>query len=200
MLAPWKKRYDQPRQHIKKQRNYIAIECSSSQSCGFSSNVWMWELVHKDGWVLKNWCFWTVVLAKTLERVPWTARRSNQSILKEIHPEYSLEGLMAEAEIPILWPIHVKTWLISKDPNAGKDWRQEKGMTEDEMVGWHHWLNGHDFEQALGDGDGQGSLACCSPRGRKKSDTPEQVNNSPIPNLMTEEIICLALNTELEMK
>ena len=108
-----------------------------------------------------DWCFWTVVLEKTLERVPWTARRSNQSILKEIHLEYSLEGLMAEAEIPILWPLDAKTWLISKDPDAGNDWRQEKGMTEGEVVGWHHWLNGHEFEQAPGVGDGQGSLACC---------------------------------------
>ena len=138
----------------------------------------MWELDYKESRVPKNWCFWTVVLVKTLERVPWTARRSNQSILKEIHLEYSLEGLMAEAEIPILWPLDAKTWLISKDPDAGKDWGQEeKGMKEDEMVGWHHWLNGHEFEQAPGDGEVQGSLACCSPRGCKESDTTEQLNN-----------------------
>ena len=103
------------------------------------------------------WCW------RRLLRVPWTARRSNQSILKEISPEYSLEG-HAEAETPILWPPDSKNWLTGKDPDAGKDWRQkEKGMTEDEMVGWHHWLNGYEFEQALGVGDGQGSLVCYSP-------------------------------------
>ena len=103
------------------------------------------------------WCW------RRLLRVPWTAKRSNQSILKEISAEYSLE---AEAETPTLWPPDVKNWLTGKDPNAGKDWRQEeKGTTEDEMVGCHHWLNGHEFEQAPGIGDGQGSLACCSPWG-----------------------------------
>ena len=98
------------------------------------------------------WC------SRRLLRVPWTARRSNQSILKEIIPEYSLEGLMAEVEAPILWPPDVKNWLLGKDPDVGKDWRQEeKGMTEDEMAGWHHLLYGHEFEQAPGVGDGQGS-------------------------------------------
>ena len=96
------------------------------------------------------WCW------RRLLRVPWTARRSNQSILKEISPEY------AEAETPILCPHDAKKWLFGKDPDARKDWRQEeKGMTEDEMVGWHHQLNGYEFEQALGVGDGQGNLACC---------------------------------------
>ena len=102
----------------------------------------MWEVDHKEGWAPKNWCFWTVVLEKTLERVLWTARRSNQSILKEINPDYSLEKHV-EAEAPILWPLNVKRRLTGKDPDAGKDWGQEeKGTTEDEMVGWHHWLNG----------------------------------------------------------
>ena len=82
----------------------------------------------------------------------------------------------AEAETPVLWPLDIKNWLIGKDPNAGKDWRQEKGTTEDEMVGWHHWLNEHKFEQTLGVGDGQGSLACCSPWGRKESNATEQLN------------------------
>ena len=99
MLAPWKKIYDQPRQHIKKQRHYFADKDPSSQSYSFSSNhVWMWELNHKEGWTLKNWCFWTVVLEKTLES-PWTARKSNQWILKEINPEYSLEGLMLKLKL-----------------------------------------------------------------------------------------------------
>ena len=107
------------------------------------------------------WCW-------RLLRVPWTARRSNQSILKEISLEYSLEGLMLKLKLPILWPSDAENWLIWKDPDAGKDWRQEeKGTTEDEMIGWHHWLNGHEFEQAPGVCDGQGSLSCCSPWGRR---------------------------------
>ena len=119
------------------------------------------------------WCW------RRFLRVPWTARRSNQSILKEISPEYSLER-HAEAESPILWPRDVKNWLIWKDPDAGKDWRQEeKWTTEDEMVRWHHRLNGYEFEQALGVGDGQGNLACCSPWGHKESDTAELLNWTP---------------------
>ena len=103
------------------------------------------------------WCW------RRLLRVPWSARRSNQSILKEISPEYSLEGLMLKLKLPILWPPDVKNWLIGKDPGAGKDWRQKaKGTTEDEMVGWHHRLDGLEFEQASGVGDGQGGLVCCS--------------------------------------
>ena len=108
---------------------------------------------------------------RRLLRVPWTERRSNQSILKEISPEYSLDGLT------ILWPSDVKNWLMCKDPDAGKDWRHaEKGTTEDEIVGWHHRLNGHEFEWTPGVGDGQGGLACCSPWGRKESDTTERLN------------------------
>ena len=107
-------------------------------------------------------------------RIPWTARRSNQSILKEISPEYSLEGLMLKLKLPILWPPDAKNWLIGKDPDAGKNWRWEKkGTTEDETVGWHHWPDGHEFEQALAVGDGQGGLACCSPWGHKESDITE---------------------------
>ena len=104
-------------------------------------------------------------------RVPWTARRSNQSILKEMNPEYSLERLILKLKLPILWPPNSKSQLIGKDLDAGKDSRQEeKRGTEDEMVGWHHRLNGHEFEQTLGDGEGQGSLTRCSPWGRKESD------------------------------
>ena len=131
MLTPWKQSYDQPRQHIKKQRHYFVDKGPSSESHGFSSShVWMWELDYKESWVLKNWCFLTVVLEKTL-RVSWTIRRSNQSILKEINPEY-IGRTDAEAETPIFWPPDVRNWLIGKDPDAGKDWRQEeKGTTED---------------------------------------------------------------------
>ena len=164
MLAPWKKSCDQPRQHIKKQRNYFANKGPSSQSYGFSSNcVWMWELDYKEVWSQKNWCFWTVVLKKTLVS-PLDCKE-----IQPVHPKGNQSWIFigrtdAEAETAILWPPDEKNWLIRKDPDAGKDWRQEeKGMTEDEMVGWYHRLDGHEFEQALEVGDGQGSLTCCSP-------------------------------------
>ena len=168
MLTPWKKSYDQPRQHIKKQRHYFANKGLSSQGYGFSSShVWMWELDYKESWVQKNWCFWIVVLEKTLES-PLDCKE-----IKPIHRKGNQSWIFigrtdAEAETPILWLPDPKNWLIWKDPDAGKDWRQEeKGMTEDEMVGWHHWLYGQKFKQALGVGDGQGSLSCCSPWGCK---------------------------------
>ena len=146
-LASWKKTYNQPRQHIRKQRHYFANKGLSSQSDGFSSShVWMWELDYKENWVPKSWCFWSVVLEKTLE-----------SLLdcKEIHPVYPkgnqswifIGSTYVEAETPIPCPPDEKNWLNGKDPEAGKDWRQEeKGTIEDEMVGWHHQLNGHEFE------------------------------------------------------
>ena len=147
MLAPWKKSYDKPRQHIKKQRHYFANKSPSSQSYGFSSSrVWMWELDYKESWALKNWCLWTVVLDKTLES-PLDCKE-----IKLVNPTGSQSWVFigrndAEAETPIPWLPDAKNWLIRKDPNAGKDWRQEeKGTTEDEMVGWHHRLNGHEFE------------------------------------------------------
>ena len=130
--------------------------------------IWMWELYLKKGWALKNWCFWTVVLEKTLEN-PLDNKK-----IQPVHPKGNQSWVFigrTDAEAPILWLPDVKSWLIGKDPSAGKDWRQEKGMTEDEMVGWHHRLNGHEFEQALGDSDGLGSLACCSPWGCKESNT-----------------------------
>ena len=167
MLAPWKKSCDQPRQHIKKQRHYFGNKGPSSQGYGFSSDqVWMWELKYKESWMPKNWCFWTVVLEKTLES-PLAGRRSNQSILKEIRKQF-IGRTDVEAEIPILWPPDGNNWLIWEEPDAGKDWGwEEKGMTEDEMVGWHHWLSGHGFGWTLGVGDGQRGLACCGSWGRK---------------------------------
>ena len=116
---------------------------------------------------LELWCW------RRLLRVPWTARRTNQSVLKEINPKCSLE-----TETPILWPPDVKNWLTGKDPDAGKDWRWENGTTEDEMVGWHHRLDGHEFEQAQGVGNGQGSLVCCSPWGCKELDMTEWLNSN----------------------
>ena len=116
------------------------------------------------------WCW------RRLLRVPWTVRRSNQSILKEISPLFFGRN-DAKAETPVLWPPHVKSWLIGKDSDAGRDWGQEeKGTTEDEMAGWHHRLNGRDFEGTPGDSDGQGGLACCNSQGRKESDTTERLN------------------------
>ena len=150
------------RQHIKKQRHYFANKGSSGQSYGFSSShVWMWELDYKESWVPKNWCFWTVVLEKTLES-PLDCKEIQPVHLKGNQSWMFTGRTHVEAETPILWPPDVKNWLIGKDPDAGKDWRQEKGMTKDEMVGWHHWLKRHEFEKALWVGDGQGSLACCS--------------------------------------
>ena len=123
----------------------------------------MWELDHKEGWVLKNWCFWTVVLEKTLES-PLDCKEIQPVHLKGNQSWIFIGRTDAEAETSILCPPDAKNWLIGKDPDAGKDWRREKkGTTEDEMVGWHHLLNGHEFEKASGVGDGYGSLECCSP-------------------------------------
>ena len=127
---------------------------------------------HQRTDVFALWCW------RRLLRVPWTARRSNQSILKEIGPGCSLEGIMVnEAETPVLWPPHLKSWLIGKDSDAGWDWGQDKNWTtEDEMAGWHHWIDGYEFEWTLGVGEGQGGLVCCNSWGRKESDTTEQLN------------------------
>ena len=137
MLAPWKKSYDQPRQHIQKQRHYFVNKGPSSQGYGFSSShVWMWELDYKESRALKNWCFWSVVLEKTLES-PLDSKD-----IQPVHPKGNQSWIFigrtdAEAEIPIFWPPDAKNWLIWKDPDAGKDWKQEeKGMTEDK------WLDG----------------------------------------------------------
>ena len=117
--------------------------------------------------MLKNWCFWTVVLEKTLES-PLDCKEIKPVNSKGNQSWIFIERTDAEAEAPKIWPPDVKNWLIWKDPDAGKDWRQEKGTTEDDMVGWHHWLNGHEFEQTPEVGDGQGSLVCCNPWGHKR--------------------------------
>ena len=140
MLASWKKSYDQPRQCIKKQRYYFTNKCPSSQSYDFSSShVWMWELDYKESWVPKNWCFWAVVVEKTLES-PLDCKE-----IQPVNPKGNQSWILigrtnAEAETPILWPRDAKNLLIGKDPDAGKDGRwEEKGTTKDEMVGSHHW-------------------------------------------------------------
>ena len=137
----------------------------------------MWELDHKEGCAPKNWCFWTVVLEKTLES-PLDCKEIQSVLNPKGNQSWMFTGRTdAEAEAPILWPPDAKSWLIGKDPDTGTDWRQEeKGMIEDEMVGWHRWLDGYEFEQALEVGDGQGGLACYSPRGCKELDMTEQLN------------------------
>ena len=173
----WKKRYDKYIQHFKNQRYHFADKGPYSQSYDFSSShVWIWELDHKEIWVLKNWCFLIVVLEKTLE---------SPSDCKEIKPANPKGNQLwifigrADAEAPILWSPEAKSQLIGKDPNTGKNWRQEeKGTTEDEMVGWHHRLDGHEIEQALRDSEGQGSLVCCRPWGCKELDVTQWKNNN----------------------
>ena len=136
----------------------------------------MWELDCEEGWALKNWCFWTVVLEKTFES-PLESKE-----IQPVHPKGNKSWIFfgrtdAKAETTIFWPPDAKHWLIGKDPDAGRDWRwEEKGMTEDEMVWWHHRLDGHEFDQALGVGDGQGSLACCSTWSCKELDRHEWLN------------------------
>ena len=136
----------------------------------------MWELDYKENWATKNWCFWTVVLEKTLKS-PLDCKE-----IQPVHPKGYQSWMFigrtdVEAETPILWPAHVKSWLIGKDSDAGRDWGQEeKGTTEDEMAGWHHRLDGREFEWTLGVGDGQGGLACCNSWGYKESDTTERLN------------------------
>ena len=147
----------------------------------------MWELDHKKSWATKNWCFWTVVLGKTLEspldcKIQPVNPKGNQSWI-------FIRRTDAEAETLKLWPSDAKNWLTGKDPDAGKDWRQEeRGTREDEMVGWHHQFDGHEFEQVLGVGDGQGSLACYSPWGYKKSDT-QSLWVFPVHQAWTEEAL-----------
>ena len=147
----------------------------SSQSYGFSSSH-VWMLDYKESWALKNWCFWTVVLEKTLES-PLDCKE-----MQPVHPKEDQSWLFigrtdAEAETPVLCPPNAKSWLTGKDFDAGRDWGQEeKGTTEDEMARWHHWLDGHEFKRTPGVGDGQGGLACCNSWGSKESDTTEHLN------------------------
>ena len=145
-----------------------------------SNHVWMWELDYKVGCTLKNWCSWTVVLEKTLGS-PWDCKEIKPVYPKGIQFWIFIERTGAEAEDPILWLPAAKSCLIRKDPDAGKDWKQkEKKVAEDEMFEWHHQLNGHELEQALGDGEGQERLACYNPWSFKESDTSEQQNSNNI--------------------
>ena len=164
MLASWKESCGQPRQHIKKWRYSFTDKGQCTLNYGFSSShVWMWKLDYKESWALKNWCFWTVVLEKTLE-----SPLDNKEI-KPVNPKGNqawivIGRICAGAETPILWPPDSK----NSEPSLEKTLmlRKIKGRTrEDVMIGWHHWLDGREFEQAAGVGEGQGSLACCSLQG-----------------------------------
>ena len=174
-------------QHIKKQRHYFVNKGPSNQGYGFSSShVWMWELDYKESWAPKNWCFWSVVLEKTLEN-PLDCKE-----IQPVHPKWDQSWVFigrtdVEAQTPILWPPDAKSWLIWKGPDDGKDsGQEEKGMAEDEMVGWHHRLNG------------QGGLECCGSWSRKESDTTEwlswtELNFQSYLLLLKSEIMCKAI-------
>ena len=178
MLTSWKENYDQYRQSVKKLRHYFVNKGPSSQGYGFSSShVWMWEVDYKESWAPKNWYFWTVLLEKTLES-PLDCKEIQPAHPKGDQSWVFIGRTKVEAETPVLWPSDVKSWLIWKDPDAVKDWGQEeKGMTKDDMVGWHHRLDGHGFGWTLGVGDGQGGL-CCGSWGRKESDTTVRLNRT----------------------
>ena len=173
-LALWKKSNEQPRQRIKKQRHYFVHKSPSSQNYGFSSShVWMWELDHKENWEPKNWYFWTVVLEKTFES-PFDCKK-----IQPVSPKGNQSWIFigrTDAEALKLWSPDRKNRLVEKDCDSGKYWRQEeKGTTEDEMIGWHHRHNGHGFGWTPGVGDGQGGLAYCGSWGHKESDMTERL-------------------------
>ena len=178
MVASWQESYDKLSQCIKKQRHHFANKDLYSQEYGLSSShVQIWELDHKEGRAPKNWCFQTVVLEKTLESL------LDSKEIKPVNPKGNQSWIFigktdAEGEAPTLWPPDMKSQLIGKDPDARKDWGQKKRATEDEMVGWHHRLNGHELGQIPGDGEGQGGLACCSPWGHKELGRALWLNNN----------------------
>ena len=175
MLTPWKESYDQPRQHIKKQRHYFVnkglVKAMIFPVVMYGCESWtIKKAEHRKIDAFEMWCW------RRLLRILWNSKRSNQSILKEISPEYSLEGLMLKLKLQYFGHL-MQSWLIWKDPDAGKDrGQEEKGMTEDEMVGWHHRLNGHGFGWTPGVGDGQAGLVYCGSWGCKESDTTERLN------------------------
>ena len=178
ILTPWKKSYNKPRQHIKKQRHHLPIKVHIVKAMVFPVQVWMWEFDLKEGEVPKNWHFQIVVLEKTLESL------LDSKKIKSVNPKGNQPCIFigrsnAEAEAPIPWPLDAKSWLIGKDPEAGKVWKQQdKRVTEDETVGLHHQFNGHELGQTPGDGEKQRSLTCYSPWGCKEFDTTWQLNSS----------------------
>ena len=177
-ITAWKKVITNLDSLLKSRNITLPTKVQLSQSYGFSSShVWMWELDCEQSWTPKNWCFWTVVLKETLES-PLDCKE-----LQPVNPKGNQSWIFigrtdGKAETPIFCPPDVKNWLIWKDPDAGKAWRrEEKGTTKNQMVGWHHQLNGHEFESTPGVSDAQGGLACCSPWGHKEWAT-EQLNRT----------------------
>ena len=173
MFAPWRKSYDKPTQHIKNRDLTLPTNVHTVKAIVFPVVMYAcgsWMIKKAEQWrtdAFELWCW------RRLLRVLWTARRSNQSILKEISPEYSLKGLILKLKLKYFGQL-MQSQLIRKDPDAGKDRRQEeKGTTEAEMVWWRHLLNGHEFEQTPGNNEGQGRLECCSPWGHKELDMTE---------------------------
>ena len=143
-----------------------------------SSHVWMWEVDYKERWALRNWCFWTVLLEKTLES-PLDCKEIQPVHSKGDQSCVSLEGLMLKLKLQYFGHLMRRVDSLEKTLMLGGiGGQEEKGMTEDEMVGWHHWLNGHEFEQTMGVGEGQGSLVCCNPWGHKESDATYRLNNN----------------------
>ena len=176
---------------VKKQRHYFADKGPNSQGYGlFGSHIWMWELDNKETWASKNWCFWTVVLEKTRES-PLESKEVKPDNLNGNQPWILFGRTGAEVEIPILWPPDANSWLIGKDSDAGKDWRQkEKRATEDEMVGWHYQFNWHELGQILG--DGEGIQVYCSLWGSKELDTTWWPDNNNVSTLFFKSIIAKA--------
>ena len=179
MLAPLKKSYTNLDSVVKNRNIALLTKVHTVKTMIFSRVMYgceSWTINKGEHWrtgSFELWCW------RRLLRITWTARRFNQSVLKGNQSWIFIGGTNAEAEATTLLPPDVKNWFIRKDPDAGKDWRQEeKGMTEDEVDGWHHWLNGQEFEQVLGVGEGRGGLACCSPWGCKESDMTEWLNNN----------------------
>ena len=179
MSASWQESYDKPRQCLKKRRHHFAAKSSYSQRYGISScHLWMLELVHKEGWVPKNWCLQTVVLEKTPESL-LDSEEIKLINLKGNQPWIFTRRSDAEVETALFWSSDVNSWLIEKFPNAGKDWWQkEKRASVDERAGWHRWCNAHELGQTLGDGEGQRGRACYSPWGRKESGMTAWLKNN----------------------
>ena len=177
-LAPWRKSCNKSRQHIRKQRHHFANKGPSSQGYGFSVVMYGCE-----SWTVKKAECQRIDVFELCVLLWEFLGLQVQPVHHKGDQSSVFTGRTNEAESPILWPPDAKSWLIWKDPDAGKDWRQEKGMTEDEIVGWHHWLDGHGFGWTLGVGDGQGGLACCSSWGCKELDTTEQLNWTEVKSL-----------------
>ena len=178
MIASWQENYDKPRQCVEKQRHYPADKGLYSQGYGLpSGHIWFWELERKEGWAPENWWFRTLVLEKTFES-PLDSKKIKPVSPKGNQPWILIGRTEAEAEAPVFSSPDANSRLIGQVLDSGQDWAQkEKRVSEDEMAGWHHWCNGHELEQIPGDGEGQGSLACCSPWGLKESDPTGWLNS-----------------------